>query len=187
MNKRDAINEVLLTLNELPLEVSDLVADIPIAVLVDREIEVAKKKILAYGWNFNTLLLSFYPNNQNNIVVPTTYLSVKPTEDNPNIIIRDWKVFNKVENSFIYTEAVELNVVDDVLFDDIPFPVANYIVQHAGLKAYVDIIADNNGVSLRRQEMLEARMEAFRYDTQVSDTNILSQEYATNLMNMTSL
>ncbi len=187
MNKRDAINEVLLTLNELPLEVSDLVTDIPIAILVDREIDIAKKKILSYGWNFNTLLLSFYPNNQNNIVVPTTYLSVKPTTDNPDVIIRDWKVFNKAENSFTYTEPVELNVVDDVLFDDIPFHIANYIVQYASLKAYIDIIADNNGVSLRKQEMQESKIEALRYDAQVSDTNVLTQEYSTTLLNMTSL
>ena len=90
MNKRDAINEVLMALNELPLQHSDSVEAIPTAILVDREINIAKKKVLSYGWEFNTFTLSFYPNSEGHIVVPSTFLSADGGEDNPQVIIRDW-------------------------------------------------------------------------------------------------
>lgn len=187
MNRRDALNEVLLALNELPLDVSDNIEDIPTAVLVDKELEIARRKVLAYGWEFNTLAISFYPNQEGNIVVPNTYLSADGTVDNPEIIVRDWKVFDKENNTFKFTSPVTLDVIDDVVFDDIPFPIANYIVQVASLKSYIDIIGNTEDVALRRAEVQEARMEALRYDTRVSNTNVLDSEYSTTLLDMTSI
>lgn len=187
MNYRDAVNEVLLALNELPLDPSDNLEDIPTALLVGRELDIARKKVLSYGWEFNTLKISFYPNEENNIVVPSTYLSADGTEDNPEVIIRDWKCFNKETNTFKFESPVILNVIDDVVFDDIPFPIANYIVQMASLKAYIDIIGNTQDVNIRRRELEEAKIEALRYDTRISDTNVLDSRYATDLLNMGSL
>lgn len=187
MNYRDAVNEVLLALNELPLDPEDNLEDIPTALLVGKELDIATKKILSEGWEFNTLTMSFYPNEEGNIVVPSTYLQADGTEDNPEIIIRDWKCFNKETNSFKFESPIPLKVVDDVVFDDIPFPVANYIVQKASLKAYIDIIGNTEDVNIRRVELQEARVEALRYDARTSDTNILSKQYATDLLNMGSL
>ena len=182
MNKRDAINEVLMALNELPLLPTDSVEAIPTAILVDREIDVAKKKVLSYGWEFNTLTLSFYPNSEGSIVVPNTYLSADGGEDNPDLIIRDWKVYDKERKSFKFESPVDLEVIDDTLFDDIPFSVANYIVQVASLKAYVDIIGNTEDIALRRVELQEAKTEALRYDTRISKTNLIDSEYVNGLL-----
>ncbi len=182
MNKRDAINEVLMALNELPLQPSDSVEAIPTAILVDREIDIAKKKVLSYGWEFNTFTLSFYPNSEGHIVVPSTFLSADGGEDNPQVIIRDWKVYDTERKSFKFDSPIELDVIDDTLFDDIPFSVANYIVQVAALKAYVDIIGNTDDISLRRIEVQEAKMEALRYDARISNTNLLDSDYVNGLL-----
>lgn len=187
MNKRDAINEVLLALNELPLDTEDTVESIPTAVLVDKELDIAKRKVLAYGWEFNSLTISFYPNNEGNIVVPNTFLSATGGEDNPEIIIRDWKAYDKENNSFNFTSPVVLNVIDDVNFDDIPYPIANYIVQFASLKSYIDIIGNTDDVNVRRKEFQDAKNDAIRYDTNVSSTNVLDGTYEQDLLNMASL
>lgn len=187
MNKRDAINEVLLALNELPLDESDIITDLPTAVLIDKEIDIATRKVLTYGWKFNTLSFNFYPNNESNIVVPQTFLKADGGEDNPDLIIRDWKVYDSVNNSFVFTSSVVLNVVDDVPFDDCPFDIANYIVQTASLKSYIDIIGNTEDVAVRRTELRDAKVEALRYDTQSSDTNVFGGDYESNLLDMTGV
>lgn len=187
MNKRDAVNEVLLALNELPLDTEDLIEDIPTAIIVEKEIEQAKKKILNYGWKFNTLSFSFYPNEEGNIVVPDTFLTATGTEDNPEIIVRDWKAYDTENNTFKFTSAITLEVLDDTNFDDIPFAIANYIVQYASLKSYIDIIGNTDDISIRKHYLDEARIDAIRYDTNISDTNVFNGDYETDLLDMTSL
>jgi len=187
MNKRDAINEILLALNELPLDSSDVIDDLPTAILISKEIDIAKKKVLNYGWKFNELTISFAPNNENNIVIPDTFLTATGTADNPEVIIRDWKAYNKETNSFIFTSSITLEVIDDVAFDDLPFAIANLVVQTASLKSYIDIVGNTEDVAIRRTELKEAKIDAIRYDTRISNTNTLEGEYESNLLNMSSL
>jgi len=76
MNLRDAVNEILLSLNELPLDVEDAIEDIQIAIVVDTELQIAKKKILAKGWYFNTINMSLVPNIEGYIAIPFSFLSI---------------------------------------------------------------------------------------------------------------
>jgi len=187
MNYRDGINEILLALNELPLDTSDNIEDIPTAILVDKELSNARKRVLSYGWEFNTLTMSFYPNNEGNIVVPDTFISADGTVDNPDIIIVDWKCFDKAKNTFKFTSPISLNVITDISFDDIPYQIANYIVQVASLKSYIDIIGNTDDINIRRIELNDAKIEAMRYDARISNTNMIDSDYAVNLLNMSSL
>jgi hypothetical protein len=173
MNRRDAINEILISLNELPLSVDDLVADVPTAVIVDTQLEISKKKVLSYGWEFNTLTLSLYPNGANHIVVPSSFLSVNGTSDYTNVIVKDWKLFDKEGNSFKFTTPVDVVVIEDVVFDDIPFHIANYVVQMTALQAYINIIGNTDDVTLRHRSMLEAKTEAIREDSVNINGNII--------------
>lgn len=173
MNRRDAINEILLSLNELPLDTADNVADVPTARIVDAQLEITKKKILAYGWEFNTLTLNLYPNTQGHIVVPETFLSVNGSDDNPEIIVKDWKLFDKEVNSFIFSDAIECKVIEDVLFDDIPFSIANYIVQVSSLASYINIIGNTDDVTVRNRALQEARIEALRENANNINGNLI--------------
>ncbi len=173
MNRRDAINEILLSLNELPLDTVDEVADVPTARIVDAQLEITKKRILSYGWEFNTITLGLYPNTQNHIVVPTSFLSINGSVDFPDVIMKDWKLFDKALNTFQFTGAVTCVVVEDIAFDDIPYTIANYIVQAASLQAYINIIGNTDDVSLRHKAMTEAKIEALRENAVNIDGNLV--------------
>lgn len=184
MNKRDAINEILLSLNELPLDVTDLVEDIGIAVIVDKELDIAKKKVLSEGWYFNVLNRELVPDPQGYIVIPKTFLSVDGAD---NIRVRDWKLFDVDEMSYKFTESVEATVTEDILFDDVPFHIANYIVQVASLQAYINVIGNSDDISLRNNAVNTARIEAIRDDAKKRDGNLLSNQQATGLLDRTGL
>lgn len=175
MNLRDAINEILISLNEIPLDVDDLIDDVPTAKVVATQLEISKKKVLAYGWEFNTLTISLYPNTQNHIVVPESFLSVNGTSDNPEVIVKDWKLYDKEENTFVFTSPIDCVVIEDIAFDDIPFAIANYIVQVASLQSYINIIGNTDDVSIRHRAMLEAKNEAIRTDANNIAGNIIDQ------------
>lgn len=182
MNKRDSINEILLALNELPLDITDNVEDIQIATIVDKQLDITKRKILSKGWYFNTTTRDLYPNVQGNIVIPLTFLSTDGGDNEPNLMVRDWKLFDKSEMSFIFDKSKECKVVEDIVFDDIPFIVADYITQVASLQAYINIIGNTEDISIRNRMIDIARIDAYREDANNRDGNILESDFVTGLL-----
>lgn len=182
MNTRDAINEILLNLNELPLDVSDNVKDIQIAVIVNKELEIARKKILAQGWFFNKMDRTLYPNTNNYIIIPETFLSVDGGSNEPDLIVRDWKLFDKSKMSYIFTEEKECIVTEDISFDDIPFVFADYIVQVASLRAYINIIGNTEDIRVRHEQVQLARVAALREDANNRDSNVLDHTFVTDML-----
>jgi len=187
MIKRDAINEILLSLNELPLEPSDAIEDIPTAIIVDKELEIARKKILGYGWIFNTINYELFPNTEGYIVVPNSYLSIDGGTDNPAIIVRDWKLYDREAKSFRFTGSVNVEVIEDIVFDDIPFHTASYIVSVASLQSYINIIGNTEDVKLRYQAVVDSKTEALRADANKQNANMLGSDYAIGLLNKAGL
>lgn len=187
MNLRDAINEILLSLNELPLDVTDAIEDVPIAVVANQTLEIAKKRILANGWYFNTITLELKPNIDGYIPIPLSFLSVDGGDAEPNLTVRDWKLFDKAELTFKFDTNKECEVIEDIPFDDIPYNTASYIVAVASLQAYVDIIGDGEGITTRRGIVQETRIEALRSDANDLDGNLLEDDHSRTVLDRTSV
>lgn len=187
MTEREAINEILLNVNELPLDDTDVVEDISIAVIANKFLDIARKQVLNYGWYFNTLEITLYPNTSSYIVIPTTYLAVDGSSDTDEYTVRDYKLFNKATNSFIFEDGVSCIVVDDVVFDDVPYAIANYIIKIASFNAYSNRIGDANGMSIRANLMKEAKIDALRDNAHKLDGNVLTGAETTALLDRTSL
>ena len=187
MQEREAINEVLININELPLDDSDVVADINIAIVVSKVLDISRKQILGQGWNFNRTTRDLVPNIDEYIIIPKSFLSVDGASDTDNYTVRDSKLFDKTEISFRFTSPVSCEIIEDIVFDDIPYAFANYIVKSASLMAYSNIIGDANGVQIRSLQLKEARVDAIRTDANEMDGNLLTSTYITGLADKTSL
>ena len=187
MNLRDAINEILLSLNELPLDISDAVEDVPIAIVANQSLTIARKKILSKGWYFNTVTMSLVPNTEGYISIPLSFLSVDGGDAEPDLTVRDWKLFDKALLTFQFEDNKEVEVIEDLPFDDLPFSVANYIVAIASLQSYTDIIGDEAGVRVKSLAVNEAKIDAVRDDANNQDGNLLSDAHSTGLLDRTAL
>lgn len=185
MNKRDGINEILQSLNQPPLDVADAVEDIYSATIIDSEIDIAKRKVLSQGWSFNEYSISLQPNTEGYIVIPQTYLSVD--SETENIVVRDWKLFNLDDLTYIFDTAQEVTVIEDIPFDDLPFHIANYVIQMASLKSYINIIGYTDDVRIRTSELNEARIEAIRDDANKQDGNALNEASVSTVLDRSSL
>lgn len=187
MNLRDAINEILLSLNEIPLDVADAVEDVPIAIVVNKSLNIAKKKILSKGWYFNTITIELKPNTDGYIPIPFSFLALDGGASEPNLTVRDWKLFDKSELTYKFTENKEVEVIEDIPFDDIPFSIANYIVAVASLQSYTDIIGDETGIRIKREAVNDARIDAVREDANNYDGNMIEDSHTTSILDRTAL
>ena len=185
MNTRDAINEILLSLNELPLDISDAIEDIGIAVIVNSQLEITKRKILSRGWFFNKTIIKLVPNTEKYIVIPDSFLSVDGGDDEPSLVVRDHKLFDKEELTFKFDEAKECKIVEDIPFDDIPFTIADYIVQTASFQAYINIIGNSEDIRVRMTMVNEAKINALRENANNIDGSVLDSGFVTEFISGT--
>jgi len=187
MNLRDAVNEILLSINEMPLDIEDNIEDIQTAVLVNSQLQISKRNILAQGWYFNKTTRSLKPDISGYIPIPSTFLSVDGGDDNRDIVIRDWKLFDKKKLEFRFDKPIECKIVEDMEFDDVPYVFADYIVKTASLLTYINVIGNTNDVSVRNQSLQASRMEAIKEDARNIDGRILDSTFLTNLMDRESM
>jgi hypothetical protein len=187
MNRRDAVNEILLSLNEMPLDIEDSVEDIQTAKIVDSQLEITKRNILSQGWFFNTTTRDLKPDLSGYIPLPSTFLSVDGGDNYSNVVTRDQKLFDKSELTYKFDEPIECVVIEDIYFDDIPFVIADYIVKSASLSSYINIIGNTDDVAIRSQLVQLSKLEAIRENARNYDGNILDSSFVTTLLDRESL
>lgn len=181
MTEREAINEILLSINELPLDTEDLVSDIQTAVVCEKELAIARRKVLARGWIFNTTTIDFTPNVSGYIPIANSFLSID-VGDNTNYVVRDHKLFDKTALSYIFDDAVSLTTIEDITFDDIPYLVADFIIQTASLQAYIKIVGASDDIRVRQEAVVMSRLEALREDARGYGGNLLNSGHVTDLV-----
>ena len=187
MTLREAVNEILLNINELPLDDTDIIEDINVAIFADKFLDISRKHILSKGWYFNSVTYTLTPNVSGYIVIPKSFLSIDSSTDSEELVNRDWKIYDKANATYIFTEPKTLDVIEDIVFDDIPYSVANYIVKSASLMAYSNIVGDVSGIQSRAAVLQQVKADALREDANKMDGNILSTPYATTLLDRTSI
>ena len=104
----------------------------------------------------------------------------------PNLTVRDWKLFDKAELTYKFEDNKQVEVIEDMPFDDIPYNTASYVVAIASLEAYIDIIGDESGIAIRRERVRDAKIEALREDANKQDGNLLQDTHATTVLDRTS-
>jgi len=187
MQEREAINEILVNINELPLDSSDIIEDINIAVIANTFLDISRKSVLSEAWVFNSLTISLIPNTLGYIVIPTSYLSVDGSSDTDTYTVRDHKLYDTLNQTFIFEDSVEVDIIEDIAFDDIPFSVANYIVKTATNNVYANTISDTAGMQVKASLVQQARIDALRDDANKIDGNVLNSLHSTNLLNRDSI
>lgn len=187
MNIRDAINEILLSINEMPLDIEDSVDDIQTAKIVESQLNIVKRNILSRGWFFNKTTRSLKPDLSGYIPIPSTFLSVDGGDDYPYVTVRDQKLFDKSELTYKFDESIECEIIEDMIFDDIPFIIADYIVKTASLYTYINVIGNTDDISVRNQMMQMSKLEAIRENARNIDGNILEHTFVTTLLDRENL
>lgn len=133
--KLDAVNMVLWSIGETPVNSLD-VSGIKDVALAELQLDRVTREVLSKGWDFNTDdEWELTPDQNNNILVPANALRITPCDPTKRVVVRDnggqLMLWDKDEQSFEFTEPIEVNIVWAYEFDQIPEEARNYIAVRA--------------------------------------------------------
>ncbi len=175
-----AVNILLQTINQLPIErEEDFDVIIEARMAKDTLIEV-KRAVLSEKWDFNSdTNYRLARDNQGMIPLPSNVLEVASIFGD-DLIMRDWKLYSKKEQSFIFDDDQKVNIVWDMPFNSLSHAIRHYITIRAARVFAARTIGDQAMVTYTKADEDNAYLAARRNEGRTGNYNMLSSGYGIN-------
>jgi hypothetical protein len=188
----DAINMILQVLGEQTIDNGQSTEGIYEAEQAELLLEITKKEILSEGWTFNTdenwAIAPEITEGETSgyIVVAENVLRLDPSSVASNYVRKDSKVYDKVNQTYLFSTPVYFDVVWDVDFDDIPPIIQQYITLKTARILYQRLVGNLDMVTILTRDEQEAMIRARMHEDEVGDYNIFDDTSVTRMITRTS-
>ncbi len=135
MEKLKAINLILPYFGENTITKIDYKH--PTVVLITDVLDEMQKTLLSKGWWFNTSEIKLYPSSEGELYAPEKALGIVAQNSRDILVIRGERIFNATQRSYKFTAPVEVQVIDNMEFEELPECVATWIMYRTAYEAYV--------------------------------------------------
>jgi len=168
-----AINILLQVIGQIPVATEDELINILEAQIASSVLLETKKEVLSDEWDFNRDVdYEFAPDTDGYISIPANILDIYDTR--ADLIMRDWRLYSKKNQSALFTEAQVMNVVWDVDFNGLTHPLRNYITIRAARRFQARQVMDTNVYSYTVQDEETAYQIARRSEGKTGRFNMLT-------------
>lgn len=155
--KLTGVNRLLKTIGEPPLQNEDDFQLSDEAILAEKQIEESTETILSRGFKFNTVdSFTLSPDINGYIHIPPDAITVEIDDD--DITIKEGLLFDRVNQSMIFSDSVDAKIIFNSEFDYIPKVIQEAILSEASYIFQRDSINDPTSNS----ELDKARVLANR-------------------------
>jgi hypothetical protein len=182
--KLDAVNIVLSNIGQAP--VVNLESGNPMVEMAQLILDEVSRTVQSEGWVFNTEYgYPFTPDpttkeieiSDNVLSLDTEHLSTYDAQ------IRNGKLYDRGNHTYDWSDQINLNVVWEFDFVDLPEAFKNYITVRAANVFAGRSVGSSEAVRFGQAEELQARAGAVEYDTQQGDYSIFGPTNAHNRYN----
>lgn len=169
----DAVNTMLSAIGEAP--VNSLSSGLVEAEVAESILNTVDREVQSMGWHFNTELnKSFAQDTSGNIILGTDILRADATlkADSPDLVQRGTKMYDRKNHTFNIGTNVELDVVVQLDFDDLPEVCKRYITLRATRIFQDRIVGSGTLHDFQIKDEQTALFELKEFDKAADDHNI---------------
>lgn len=120
------------------------------------------------------------PDTDGFIIIPFNILDLSSADS--DLIVRDWKLYSKSDQTFQFDEAQTVEVIWNIPFNDLTHPLRNYVTIAAARKFQSRQVGDTDGYNFTRDDEQKARMIARKSNDRAKKNNIYDSGYGQNYM-----
>tara|TARA_B100000003_G_scaffold161954_1_gene147783 strand:+ start:2367 stop:2960 length:594 start_codon:yes stop_codon:yes gene_type:complete len=170
----ESVNQMLGHIGEAPVNSLADTAALPIsgsiALTTLREIA---KEVQTEEWHFNTIS-KYEPilEADGKLRLPDNTLFVDPVDKSDDYVQRGLYLYNRKDKTFIFTSTVEVDLTEQLSWDDLPEPARRYITLRASRVFQGRIVGSRELEALIAADEMQARARLQELDSQSSDRTI---------------
>ena len=175
----ESTNILLETINELPMEDESEYDGFIEARQARAKIIEVTRAVLSEKWDFNTDKNYIFPLDANNMIpVPTNVLNI--VGDRGDVIMRNWKLYSRKNQSHVFEEEVKCEVVWLFDFNNLTHPLRHYITIRAARIFAARTIGDKEILGFNQIDEEDALLAARRSEGFTGKHNMLDGAYGIN-------
>ena len=171
MRELDAVNLTLEALGES--RVMDIATSNPSAGLARSALARNRRGLLSTGFWFNSVERNITPTQDGFIKVPWNQLAVYDACTDSKYGVRDGNLYDLVEQTEYFDSAVDIRVILDLNFEDLPEHAAMWVANYTTAQVYLNDLGSDGNYS-------NYAAEAERYKSLVIREHLRNQKYSTS-------
>lgn len=171
--KLDAVNTMLSAIGEAP--VNSLSSGLVEAEIAETILNTVDREVQSMGWHFNTeYKKSFAQDTNGEIPLGTDILRADAHLDanSKNLVQRGLRMYDRKNHTFAIKEAVLLDVVVQLDFEDLPEVAKRYITLKSTRVFQDRVVGSNTLHDFQERDEMTSLMELKEFDARSDDNNI---------------
>lgn len=173
-----AVNAMLRSIGEAPIATLAEI-DVPDAEIALTTLRSVSREVQVRGWDFNTEeAYSLAVNGSGEITLPSNTLSVDPTDTTKRYVQRGGRLYDRVEHTYTFTEAVEVDLILMLPFEELPEAARQYIYVRAARQFQDCTVGDSALHKFQEGDEMRALTTFLQVAGETEDLNILTDSWS---------
>ncbi len=172
MTLLDAVNRILISTGELPVEALEENPITEVALAISH-INMACREVQLAGWYFNSEYIELTPDDKGIIRLPFDTVSVKNLPY--GLVLKNDSIYDTTKNSYIIGKKVKATLISLLPLEKLPETFALWVTLRAAKKYQDNAITSAELKSNLEREELEAMLAAKKEDRSITRYNVKSK------------
>lgn len=176
----DAINTMLSVIGEAPVNTVEDNGNVD-AVMALQILRSTSREVQARGWHFNTeKSYPLTPDSDGFLVLPNTVLRADTvdTSSDIDVVVRGNRLYNRREHTFQFEDAVRVDMVILLSFDELPEPARHFITIRASRIFQERVVGSDSLSGFTQKDELRSFVSLQEMEADTADYNILTDNYS---------
>jgi len=177
MTELEAVNTMLTTIGEQPVSSLDNLAGLQDASIARQILTNISRTVQSKGWVFNLdLQVTYSPNTNGEIILGSNVLRIDTTskvrKSTKDIVERGGKLYDRENNTSVFTDDVVVDRVIVLSFNDLPEAARRYIATRAARVFHDRVVGSGELHRFFQEDEQMAWTELLEYESEVGDYTI---------------
>jgi hypothetical protein len=177
MTELEAVNTMLVTIGEQPVSSLDNLAGLQDASIAKQILSNISRAVQSKGWVFNLdLQVTYTPDANGEIVLGSNVLRIDTTSkvrsSTKDIVERGGKLYDRENNTSVFTDSVKVDRVIVLNFDDLPEAARRYIAARSARVFHDRVVGSGELHRFFQEDEQFAWAELLEYEAEVGDYTI---------------
>ena len=177
----DAVNIMLGTIGESPINSLDAATGVVDAVTARSILAEVSVQVQEEGWHFNTdYEFDLTPDTNGYIYVPSNAIEVdtSPYSRDYDVAIRGNKLYDRGNKTYVFSKPLKADLTILLEFNELPQAARHYITIRAARVFQQRVVGSNVLGSFTQGDEYNALRAMRRYEARTADYNILTSNYS---------
>lgn len=174
MTELEALNDMLSVIGESPVASLDDASDVPDAQSALSILRRVARAVQEKGWHWNTEEnYTLSPDTTSTIYLPQNTLDVDPSDQTIDYVSRAGKLYDRTNHTFAITNPVNVDIVLQLDFEDLPSQARKYICCLAGKIFQARAEGDPNLNAEEEKEVIAAWADLLQSECDNAGYNVM--------------